>query len=447
MSGIRPLPPHPNLEFEKKQAKALARRLGVRLSEAQFQIAREYGFASWPKLVRYFGDLDRQAYARRPPRDVADFYPGMVGSLIASHRARRGWAGRALAAYVPRFYGKPVEEIYGVEISEDEARLAVARMEGFPSWEELIEAVTSSSNALRDDETFLAPRRAAAQAIARLDLASLKEVVAAHPELLKDRALPPTQSLLSIAIAHEQKLGVPAMRPILDWLTAQGLDLQTTLNERLSGHMYMKTDWVRYLLDRGADPDWILPSGIPVLEHALIRYWNGEAVDLLAARTTPRRALWIAAGLGDIEGVRASLDRRGKPTEAACRLRPPFDAVGQPGLYAPHPDPGDEELLLEAFLVAMLNQRTEVMEYMASRGFDVNSRLYDTPLLNVAVGNAWVPVVESLMRCGANPDIKGWHPDMSAREIARDCLADAPDDPKWRRVAELVGSGARDSRG
>jgi hypothetical protein len=48
MSAIRPLPAHPNLEFEKKQAKALARRLGLRLSEAQFQTAREYGFASWP---------------------------------------------------------------------------------------------------------------------------------------------------------------------------------------------------------------------------------------------------------------------------------------------------------------------------------------------------------------------------------------------------------------
>jgi hypothetical protein len=54
------------------------------------------------------------------------------------------------------------------------------------------------------------------------------------------------------------------------------------------------------------------------------------------------------------------------------------------------------------------------------------------------VGNAWVPVVESLMRCGANPEIKGWHPDLSAREIARDYLASAPDDLRRRRVAELV---------
>jgi hypothetical protein len=68
----------------------------------------------------------------------------------------------------------------------------------------------------------------------------------------------------------------------------------------------------------------------------------------------------------------------------------------------------------------------------------VNTLIWDSPVLNIAVGNAWVPVVESLMRCGANPEIKGWHPDLSAREIARDYLASAPDDLRRRRVAELV---------
>jgi hypothetical protein len=42
------------------------------------------------------------------------------------------------------------------------------------------------------------------------------------------------------------------------------------------------------------------------------------------------------------------------------------------------------------------------------------------------------------MRCGADPDLKGWHPDMSAREIARDLLEQAPEDATRRQVAELV---------
>ena len=437
MSRLRPLPSHPNLEFERKQAKALARRLGIRLADAQLRIAREYGFASWPRLVRYYRDLERQAYMRHPPSDAPDLYPGLVRSLIASHRVRRGWAGRALAAYVPRFYGLPLAAIYTASISENDARLAVARMHGFPSWEDLQDRAERErpghANPPADD-----PRRIAAMAISALDLDALKRVVAAHPELLEMSALPPWQSLMSIAIAHEQRLGEPAMRPVIEFLTSQGLDLQSTLNQRLLGRMYVEPSWVRYLLDRGADPDWVAPNGIPVLECALIRYWSGEAVDILAQRATPRRALWIAAGLGDVQGVRRSLDPRGKPTKDPRHLRPPFDMVGGPGMYAPHPDPTDEEILFESFLIAMLNGRTAVMEYMASRGFDVNTLIWDTPLINVAVGNAWVPVVESLLRCGADPGIRGWHPDMTAREIARELFEEAPDHTERRRIAQLL---------
>jgi hypothetical protein len=52
----RHLPPHPNLEHLKKQAKELLHELqqqrdpAVKLADAQHAIAREYGFASWPKL-------------------------------------------------------------------------------------------------------------------------------------------------------------------------------------------------------------------------------------------------------------------------------------------------------------------------------------------------------------------------------------------------------------
>jgi hypothetical protein len=51
----RDLPPNPNLEHLKKQAKALLDKLRQRnadatLVDAQHALAREYGFPSWPKL-------------------------------------------------------------------------------------------------------------------------------------------------------------------------------------------------------------------------------------------------------------------------------------------------------------------------------------------------------------------------------------------------------------
>ena len=50
------LPAKPSLDQLRKRAKDLARAEGVKLSEAQFRIARDHGFPSWPKL---------QAYVRR----------------------------------------------------------------------------------------------------------------------------------------------------------------------------------------------------------------------------------------------------------------------------------------------------------------------------------------------------------------------------------------------
>jgi len=54
----RILPPHPNLEHLKKQAKELLHDLkqqnpASKLADAQYALAREYGFASWPKLKTY----------------------------------------------------------------------------------------------------------------------------------------------------------------------------------------------------------------------------------------------------------------------------------------------------------------------------------------------------------------------------------------------------------
>src|ERR1700733_3370805 len=46
-----PLPDRPNLRHLRDQAKDLLRaRKAASLADAQFQIARLYGFASWPKL-------------------------------------------------------------------------------------------------------------------------------------------------------------------------------------------------------------------------------------------------------------------------------------------------------------------------------------------------------------------------------------------------------------
>ncbi len=463
MSALRPLPPKPSLEFERKEAKALLRRLRagdpaalcrarerhpaidasqparIRLADAQLVIAREYGFTSWPRLVRYFGDVDRQRYSYHGSISRRESYEGMVRWLLVEHRERRAWSARTLAAYVPRFYGMRADAVFASTVTDDEARLAVARREGFPSWEVLLER-TQADLPRDSDEWYVNPMQYAAKAIEAGDLDELKRVVETHPDVLhpSDYLVSKGGSLLRSVLHHERRKGAAALRPITEWLAAQGLDVQRELNRQLCGHMHMKTEKVRWLLDRGAQPNWVAPNGIPVLEYALIRYWNGEAVDLVAARTVPRKALWIAAGLGDVDGVRRSLDRQGKPTVEARRLRPDFVAIGPIKIPA-HPDPDDEEILMEAFFIAMLNGRTAVLEYMVSRGFPVDSLVWDSPVINMAAGNAMIPVVACLVRCGANLDLRGRLDAQSARELAREMFEQMSEDPDRRRTVELCG--------
>ncbi len=55
---LRTLPDQPDLRHLKDQAKELLRAGGAAaLAEAQFKIARQYGFASWPKLKRHVDQL------------------------------------------------------------------------------------------------------------------------------------------------------------------------------------------------------------------------------------------------------------------------------------------------------------------------------------------------------------------------------------------------------
>jgi hypothetical protein len=62
-NATRPLPDRPNLRHLKKQAKDLLKDLlkagqAASLAEAQFKIARLYGFGSWPKLKAHVESLE-----------------------------------------------------------------------------------------------------------------------------------------------------------------------------------------------------------------------------------------------------------------------------------------------------------------------------------------------------------------------------------------------------
>lgn len=367
---VLPLPAKPNLEFERKRAKQLLRTIRdgdvpsfdrvtryrppvaareVKLSDVQLTVAREYGFRSWPKLVEFLETLDRhdragplsQSYRR-------DHYQMQMQQLMRAHAAKRPYVARGLAAFVPRFYGRTDAEIFAASVNEDDAKLVVARMQRFLSWDALIH---HADNRPRDRE---GPRE-----------------------------------------ARENAVPVSFMRSV-----APNADV-VTLNRALLRGIHVKTEDVAFLLERGADPEWLPPSGVPVLEHALMNYWNPEAVDLIARCVTPRKAFWISAGLGDVEGMLAFLDSNGKPGAAARQNRPDFLLVG---FNMPcRPDADDLEILWEAFTIAGFNQRLTAIDALLDRGFPIDYAEWGSTLLQWTEGNRITLLADHLLNRGARP--------------------------------------------
>lgn len=83
----RNLPPHPSLEHLRKQAKDFLHDLqqqnpNSKLADAQYAIAREYGFASWPKLKAYVESLSTAV----EPEKANPFAGKWTANLLKSKR-------------------------------------------------------------------------------------------------------------------------------------------------------------------------------------------------------------------------------------------------------------------------------------------------------------------------------------------------------------------------
>jgi hypothetical protein len=145
------LPARPSLEQLRKQAKdRLASMPDAKLADAQFALARDYGFDSWPKLVRHVDGLqspsiaqhDRIAHdmvaAYRHSDEAAaarlnDLFHSALSVEQIQHFIRNRLFGRAggtdmLAAFDIRA-----------------ARVLVAGLYGFESWDALLDATAGAA--------------------------------------------------------------------------------------------------------------------------------------------------------------------------------------------------------------------------------------------------------------------------------------------------------------
>lgn len=80
----RALPQHPSSEHLRKQAKRLAKQLGVRLAAAQRQVADGYGFADWATLMAHVRGLETQPTLSALAQAARDGDATQVRRLIAA---------------------------------------------------------------------------------------------------------------------------------------------------------------------------------------------------------------------------------------------------------------------------------------------------------------------------------------------------------------------------
>src|SRR5918998_3375813 len=89
----RPLPDRPNLRHLKDQAKDLLKAgAAASITDAQFKIARIYGFASWPKLKAHIDSLEEIGQLKQAidTNDI-DRVKAIMTRNPALHRAPMGY--------------------------------------------------------------------------------------------------------------------------------------------------------------------------------------------------------------------------------------------------------------------------------------------------------------------------------------------------------------------
>jgi ankyrin repeat protein len=347
-----------NLEQLRKQAKERVRERRaagheVKLAEAQFELARELGFHSWPKLKSY---VDRLAL-EQPFRTDLDYYEGRAEGIAS---------------------------VRGLSVAE--ARRDLAGRHGFSSWRELRRHV----EAMRGGEEPPTPFVQAYRAVEENDRERLTELLDRFPDLILQRGT-----------NGNDLLGMAGDLQIVSLLLDRGADPNrgndygwTKLHQAGYGN---DSELAKLMLDVGGRTDLFArgDGGTPLVQAL---FWGHREVAELLSREPGN--LRVAAGLGDLELIR---NLAGTPQAGAHR-----------GFYRPHggfpawqPSDDPQEVLDEALVWAAKADRVDAIPLLIELGARVDADPYrGTPLTWAAV-NGRVSSVRLLVELGGDPNQRG----------------------------------------
>lgn len=376
---IKPLPAQPNLLQLKNQAKDLLQQFQSTdtaaasrfrehhprsteparscLADAQLVIAREYGFASWPKLKHHVESLEEmEAKVSQLRGEFA----------VGDRETRRAILERAHSA--DRWRTK----IRMRPFSLKRTRLLIANHEGYAFWDKY--------------ESFLhldPDVREVIVAVRQGDIERLRQVLRVEPDAANPKWVPgferpepiPNDSVPLHCVSEAVFLGINRNGnegEITQALIDAGalIDIEGDL-VYTSAISFNALRVVEVLLDRGAAIDGVDKDGVP-MAYALHFGFTGS-VELLGRRGAALD-LRFAAGLGDLEAVKSWFRDDGALKPGAGRLADPFGFEaklrGEPPQRCARTR---TNILSQALYFACVHRRFEVAELLLAQGVDINA--------------------------------------------------------------------------
>jgi ankyrin repeat protein len=347
-----------NLEQLRKQAKerVRARRAAggqAMLADVQLELAREYGFPSWPKFKAYLERIDlEQAF-----HTDLEYYEGRAEGIATT-------AGMTVAA----------------------ARKDLAQRHGFATWRQLVEHVGAMRNGTDPPTPFVLAYRA----VEDNDLEKLVELLDRHPDLVEQRG---TNGNDLLGMAEDLRL--------VEVLLERGSDPNrgndygwTKLHQ--AGYANRPT-LAQMMLDAGGRTDLSARGGGGTPLIAALFWGHREVAPLLGVEP---RNLRVAAGLGDVDLIRELVG-----TPAAGAHREFYRPHGGFPAWRPSDDP--QEVLDEGLVWAAKAGRVDALRLLVELGASIDADPYRGTALTWAACNGRVEAVRALVELGADPNALG----------------------------------------
>ena len=431
--AAKQLPPRPNLDQLKHQAKELQRSAQIALHEAQTRIAREYGFASWNKLrdhvealtLEFDAAVDAFVEAATDERSdraerIVTLHPGIVNANLhtalvlgdakaVDTRLERD-PSLARKAGGPRGW-EPIHYVCYTVMAHD----APARAEG-------LAVIARRLIALGVDPNTRFPWLH--HNVRRPVLWGASRVV---------RSLPLVEALLEGGADPNDGVTLPLAAsagdiPVLEALRARGANVDQAWATDGATSLYAILNWSRtpegvmWLLEHGADPNAMFAENGETPLHVVARAWDVPLAEAMVAhgadierKRADGRTPYAVAELNGNRAVADWLREHGASTElseidrlvAACSLgrREAAEALlaKNPGLRN---EITDDHYI--AFHQAAERNDVRALEAMLACGFDPNrpDAGIGKTVLHSAAMEGWPEAVRVLLAHGASVHVR-----------------------------------------